>query len=403
MVVKKELLYLCHRIPYPPNKGDKIRSYNLLKHLNKKYRIYLGAFVDDPVDLSYEVNLQNYCENIFLQYINPLHRRIISLSGLIKGLPLTLPYYFHPKMQQWISYTLKNRPIKNVLIFSSPMAQYVSTNTVSTYQRVIDFIDVDSDKWAQYSLTKPWPLNWVYKREANALLNYERKIALEFDASVFVSREERDLFSNLVPEIADKCFYIQNGVDADYFSPDRKYKNPYKNNSKVLVFTGVMDYWANIDAVCWFAEKVFPGILNRVPEAEFYIVGTRPSREVKALSKKKGVIVTGSVPDVRLYLAHAAGAIAPMRISRGVQNKVLEAMSMGLPVLTTPMGAEGIKAKPGVEILVSSVVEHMKNMAVEILNGEYDSMGGTARNFILQNYEWEKNLYHFDELLVSNK
>ncbi len=403
MAVQKELLFLSHRIPYPPNKGDKIRSYNLLKHLSKKYRVHLGAFVDDPVDWSYKSNLQGYCDSLFLQNIKPLHRRLISLKGLLNGSPLTLPYYYNPKMQQWVNSIMSRRPIENIVIFSSPMAQYVSNKAGSTHRRIVDFVDVDSDKWAQYARTKSWPLSWIYQREARTLLNYERSIALEFDASVFVSSEERDLFSSLVPESSERCFFIQNGVDTDYFSPDRKYPNPYNKNSKVLVFTGVMDYWANVDAVCWFTTKVFPEILNRIPEAEFYIVGTRPSSDVQALSKHSGVTVTGSVPDVRVYLAHAAGAIAPMRIARGVQNKVLEAMSMGLPVLTTPMGAEGIKAEPGVDLLVSSDTAHLQDLAVDILAGENDSMGKAARNFILQNYEWGKNLHQFDELLLANK
>ena len=400
MAVQKELLFLAHRIPYPPNKGDKIRSYNLLKYLSKKYRIHLGAFVDDPIDLSYTEYLEEYCQTIFLQYINPLHRRIISLKGLLNGSPLTLQYYNHPKMHQWVLSVLKEKQIENVLTFCSPMAQYVPKKIGSISRRIVDFVDVDSDKWAQYANTKTWPLNWVYQREANTLQNYERIVATDFDASIFVSSEELNLFSKMAPESRDRCFYIQNGVDTEYFSPDKEYLNPYKDNSKVLVFTGVMDYWANIDAVSWFAKKVFPGILKSIPDAEFYIVGTRPSSEVQELSKKPGITVTGSVPDVRIYLKHAAGAVAPMRIARGVQNKVLEAMSMGLPVLTTTMGAEGIKTKPGIELLVSSDTAVMQTIAIGILNGEYDFMGQAARKFILKSYEWENNLHHLDDLLT---
>jgi sugar transferase (PEP-CTERM/EpsH1 system associated) len=400
MAVQKELLFLSHRIPYPPNKGDKIRSFNLLKHLSKYYRIHLGAFVDDPVDWAYKSKLEAFCDNIYLHNIKPLQRRLISLKGLLYGMPLTLPYYFHPKMQQWVNTILTKHPIEAIVIFSSPMAQYVTNQSGSAHRRIVDFVDVDSDKWAQYAGTKSWPFSWIYRREARTLLRYERSIALAFDASIFVSKEERTLFRNLAPESAERCFYIQNGVDTDYFSPDRSYPNPYKN-SKILVFTGAMDYWANIDAVCWFAKKVFPEILNRIPEAEFYIVGTRPSSEVQALSKQSGITVTGSVPDVRVYLAHATGAVAPMRIARGVQNKVLEAMSMGLPVLTTPMGVEGIKAEPGVELLVNSDIVNLQNLAIDILSGEYDSMGEAARKCILQNYEWKNNLHHLDELLAG--
>lgn len=402
MASQKELLFLAHRIPYPPNKGDKIRSFNLLKHLAQNYRVHVGAFVDDPQDWRYQADLQAMCDELCLLDLHPLRRRIASLKGLLSGQPLTLPYYAHADMQQWVNRLLVRRPIDAIVAFSSPMAQYAETHIGSARRRVVDFVDVDSDKWAQYARAKTWPMSWIYKREARTLLRYERRIASEFDASVFVSEQESALFKQLAPETAPRCLGISNGVDTDYFSPERDYPNPYEHAASVLVFTGAMDYWANVDAVRWFAEEIFPDIKARVPDAMFTIVGARPTPEVQALAKHPGVVVTGAVPDIRPYIAYAAAAVAPMRIARGIQNKVLEAMAMGKPVLATPEAAEGINARHSVELLVASEVASLQNHAVRLLRDGAQEMAQAARRCVTKHYGWQENLRRFDELLDTN-
>ncbi len=403
MAVKKELLFLVHRIPYPPNKGDKIRSFNMLKHLGKNYRVHVGAFVDDPHDWQYESALQSLCGELCLLALKPRQRRIASLKGLLTGRALTLPYYASPAMQKWVDELLARRPIEAVVIFSSPMGQFLENHSRADYRRIVDFVDVDSDKWAQFSRSKPWPWRWLYGREGRTLLAYERKLAAEFDASVFVSKEECALFQRLAPEVKERCVGICNGVDTDYFSPRRDYPNPYEKAGPVLVFTGAMDYWANVDAVRWFAEKIFPAIRTRVPDAGFYIVGARPAASVQALAGKDGITVTGAVHDIRPYLAHATGAVAPMRIARGIQNKVLEAMAMGLPVLASPEAAEGIEARPGVDLLVEAALSGFQNSAVALLLGDYQDMGRHARHCVCERYGWAQNLQHLDVLLGSQE
>lgn len=402
MATQKELLFLAHRIPYPPNKGDKIRSFNLLKHLTQSYRVHVGAFVDDPHDWRYRADLQAMCDDLCLLDLHPLRRRIASLKGLLSGQPLTLPYYTHPKMQQWVNRLLVRRPIDAIVVFSSPMAQYAETHIGSARRRVVDFVDVDSDKWAQYARAKPWPVSWIYNREAQTLLRYERQIAADFDAAVFVSEQESALFKRLAPEVAERCFGISNGVDTDYFSPAHNYPNPYPQGGPMLVFTGAMDYWANVDAVRWFAQAVFPGVRARVPDAAFYIVGARPTPDVQELAKLPGVTVTGAVQDIRPYLAHASAAVAPMRIARGIQNKVLEAMAMGRPVLATPEAAEGINAHSGVELLVAGEPASLQNHAVRLLREGAGEMAQAARRCVLRQYGWHENLRRFDSLLDGN-
>src|SRR6185437_3003522 len=348
----QELLYLVHRIPYPPDKGDKIRSYHLLKHLSEHYRIHLGAFIDEEKDWKYLDKVKNLCsgETCFAN-LNPKAARLRSLSGLFSGQPLTLPYYWDGGLQTWVDSVLETRPIRNILVFSSAMAQYV--NHTGPIRRIIDFVDIDSDKWLQYSATKTWPMSWIYRRESRLLLSYERKVAKDFDSAPFVSEIEANLFKQLAPEAATKVTYFNNGVDADYFSPQNIYPNPYPAGIEALVFIGAMDYWANVDAVEWFARSIFPAIRAQLPEIEFHIVGARPVAEVMALTVLPGVTVTGSVPDVRPYLAHASLAVAPLRIARGIQNKVLEAMAMEKIVIASPQAVEGINAARGQELLVA--------------------------------------------------
>jgi sugar transferase (PEP-CTERM/EpsH1 system associated) len=398
----QELLYLVHRIPYPPNKGDKIRSYHILKHLSHNHRIHLGTFIDDEKDWEYVEKLKEICGETCFVKLDPQASRVRSLSGLIANQPLTLPYYRDAGLQKWVNNLLDTRHINNILVFSSAMAQYVN-ESCSTHC-VIDFVDVDSDKWKQYAKTKPWPLNWLYRRESRLLLEYERKIAKAFDASAFVSETESDFFKQLAPETAAKVTYFNNGVDAEYFSPENINTNPYQSDTDTLVFTGAMDYWANIDAVEWFAHNIFTLIRTQLPSVEFYIVGSRPTARVTALSALPGITVTGSVEDIRPYIAHAALVVVPLRIARGIQNKVLEAMAMEKTVIASPQAAEGIRALHSQELFVEDKEQNFADRIIsQIKNGPNMKIGSAARARILKDYSWRRILDQVDTLLLQEK
>lgn len=398
----QELLYLVHRIPYPPNKGDKIRSYHILKYLSQNHRIHLGTFIDDEKDWEYVENLKEICSETCFVKLDPQISRVCSLSGMFTNQPLTLPYYRDAGLQKWVNNLLNKRHINNILVFSSAMAQYVN-ESCSTHC-VIDFVDVDSDKWKQYSKTKSWPLNWLYRRESRLLLEYERKIAKAFDASTFVSETESDFFKSLAPETAAKVTYFNNGVDAEYFSPEHINTNPYQSNTDTLVFTGAMDYWANIDAVEWFSHNIFTLIRAQLPSVEFYIVGSRPTARVTALSALPGITVTGSVEDIRPYIAHAALVVVPLRIARGIQNKVLEAMAMEKTVIASPQAAEGIRALHNQELFVEDKEQNFADRIItQIKNGPNIKMGSAARIRILKDYSWRKILDQVDTLLLREK
>lgn len=394
----EDLLYLVHRIPYPPNKGDKIRSYHLLKHLSRRYRIFLGTFIDDPADWQHVETVKSLCAETCIVNLHPLAGKLASLRGLASGMPLTLPYYHSARLQSWVDILLASRRIKHAFVFSSAMAQYLHGRKIA--RRVIDFVDVDSEKWRQYGNAKRWPLNQIYHREARLLLDYERRIASEFDHATFVSGAEARLFKRLAPEAAGKIRFFNNGVDADYFTPQAEYANPFPSGVRPLVFTGAMDYWANAEAVEWFAHKIFPVVRARQPSAVFYIVGARPTPAVRALGTMEGVTVTGSVPDVRPFLAHAALSVAPLRIARGIQNKVLEAMSMAKTVIASPEAAEGIHAIAGRELLVARDERGFVDLIVSHLrSGALSYVGAAARERVMRHYSWQSGMQQLDALL----
>jgi sugar transferase (PEP-CTERM/EpsH1 system associated) len=396
----RELLYLVHRIPYPPNKGDKIRSYHLLKHLSQRYHVHLGTFIDDENDRKYIEKVRSLCKETCFVSLHPKVARVRSLSGLFSGQPLTLPYYYDKHLQAWVNNVLKTRPLKNILIFSSAMAQYVSH--AGHIHRVMDFVDIDSDKWMQYAATTTWPMSWIYRRESRLLLDYERRVVKDFDSATFVSETEADLFRRLVPDAATKVTYFNNGVDADYFSPKNSYTNPYPAGTNTLIFVGAMDYWANIDAVVWFSRSIFPSIRAQLPGLEFYIVGARPTAAVMALSGLPGVTVTGSVPDVRPYLTYATLAVAPLRIARGIQNKVLEAMAMEKIVIASPQAMEGINAFPGQELVVANDAGDFIRRIITLLQDlPHPAIGRAARARVLDDYSWNKSLGQIDALLLQ--
>lgn len=398
----KDLLFLAHRIPYPPNKGDKIRSYHFLKYLSSEYAVHLGAFIDEPKDWQYTDKLDELCVETHFLGLNPLQAKIKSVQGLLMGQALSLPYYKSQAMQEWVEHTIKTYSIKKVLIFSSVMAQFISPEFQhqNEIDMIVDFVDVDSDKWRQYAAKKQGLARWIYQREAKYLFKYEQKIAEQSKISVFVSEQEAALFKALASSLSEKIGHINNGVDTDFFSPEQAFASPYRDDEQVLVFTGAMDYWANVDAVTWFATVVFPQIIKNHPKAKFYIVGSKPTKEVEALASHNNIVVTGAVDDVRPYVAHAALAVAPLRIARGIQNKVLEAMAMGKYVLATSAAMEGIPYDESLAVSVGDDEDVMVKQLDRLLRSDHGVITSNAnRNFVKVNFSWEQNVNQLAALL----
>ena len=396
------LLYLCHRIPYPPDKGDKIRSWHVLRWLAERYRVCLGAFVDDPSDFAHEPVLRELCADVCLRPLRPLPARLRSLGALVGSGPMSLRYYADGALRRWVREVAARESVAAAIAFSSPMAQYLE-GLPSLRVRIADVVDVDSEKWAAYARERRGPSAWIYRREARTLLRWEARVARSFDASLFVSEAEADLFRRLVPVPGGRVRAIANGVDCEYFRPDASLPDPYPAGVLPLVFTGAMDYWPNEDAVTWFSREVLPRIRAREPRAAFWIVGARPGPGVRRLQGIEGVTVTGAVADVRPWLQWAALAVAPLRIARGVQNKVLEAMAMARPVLATGAAVTGLESARDC-LAVADEPGALAARALVLLGApdEAAALGCRARARVETEYGWEARLSPLQPLLQSS-
>ncbi|UEM20090.1 TIGR03087 family PEP-CTERM/XrtA system glycosyltransferase [Skermanella mucosa] len=397
----KDLLFLAHRIPYPPNKGDKIRSWHLLRHLAERYRVHLGCFVDDPEDRAHEPVLRALCASCHFARLDPALAKLGSLRGLATGEALTFAYFRDAGLTEWVSATHAARAVAVQFVFSSSMAPFAEAAEDFRGRRIVDFIDLDSDKWRQYALSGRAPMRWIHGREARLLGRAEVAIAARASAGLFVSEAEADLFRRQPGVAAERVHGLGNGVDLDYFDPSRDHADPYPPGGPVLVFTGMMDYRANVDAVRWFAAEVLPAIRAKHPEARFAIVGAKPDPAVRRLAGQPGVIVTGRVPDVRPYVAHAALAVAPLRIARGIQNKVLEAMAMGRPVVATPQAHEGIDAARDAHLLVGDDAAGLAAQACRLIENpsEAAALGARGRCLLADGYTWERRLAPLDGII----
>lgn len=398
---RPHLLYLVHRIPFPPNKGDKVRSYHLLKFLSQHYRVHLGTFVDYADDWQHVPRLDEFCESVYVERIKPALAKALALRGLFTGEALSLPFYRHARMRAWVDRIVREHDIGRIVVFSSQMAQYLDENMAA--HSVVDFVDVDSAKWTRYAQDHSGPMAWLYRREGARLAAFERSVAQRVAANVLVSEAESALFQQVAPTAQARTHAIGNGVNAERFSPLYECASPYTPDVLPVVFTGAMDYWPNVDAVCAFADEVWPSILRQWPMARFYVVGMNPVDAVRALAQRAGIAVTGTVPDVRPYLRYARAVVAPLRVARGVQNKILEAMAMGRGVIASATCAVGIKAQRGEELLVADNIAEWK-AAVSLLLADAaraERVGAHARQRVLSDYSWEAHLQQFKALIEA--
>lgn len=406
------ILFLSHRIPYPPDKGDKIRSFNELKYLSGNHDLYLGTLVDQEDELEYVRPLEELCKQI---HAVPVNTKLQYLRNLVSTKPFSVSHFYHKDLQKYVDRTIQNRKIEAIICFCSSMAEYLFKNTtfrengLKGKKLIMDYVDLDSDKWAQYAKYSGFPLNVIYRTEKRRLLAYEIKINQLFEHSIFVSSREARMFGKLNPD-SKSVQVICNGVDFGYFAPKRRNEGSIglkmgskAKNAPALVFTGVMDYFANEDGVRWFCEEIFPKIRSMIPETQFYIVGNRPTNGVWRLSEIDGVTVTGYVDDIRVYYWMADVCVMPLRIARGLQNKVLEAMATGNAVVATSNASDGIICENNGDIVIADEPEKFAEEVIGLIRNENRriEIGGRAVENIRTNYSWEANLKAFDEILMS--
>jgi sugar transferase (PEP-CTERM/EpsH1 system associated) len=396
----EELLFLAHRIPYPPDKGDKIRSWNFLKCLAQRYRVHLGCFIDDRRDWEFTDFLRGVCQDCFFAPLKPRTARLRSLRGLFDGRPLTLPYYFDAALNRWVRRILARPRLSRILVYCSAMAQYVPLDIRQSHHCVTDVVDVDSEKWFDYARKMSAPKAWICRREGARLRRVEREIAATFKATLVATPAEQRLYQSFAPESAGRIVCIHNGVDSEYFSPDLRYDRPAQMEGTPLVFVGAMDYWPNVDAVIYFSQSILPLVRTRIPNARFIIVGSNPKSEVKKLDNGMDIFVTGRVSDTRPFAAYAKAIVAPLRIARGVQNKVLEGMSMGKPVVASPEAVVGIVGQADTEFLVADNPDGFVDAICKAVSSEIGgTIGSKARQRILTDYEWSASVAKLEAAL----
>lgn len=399
----KKLLFLAHRIPYPPNKGDKIRSYNILKHLAARFEVHLGAFVDDAADYQHVGVLEALCKRVHTVPLHGRRQRALSLTGLLTGEPLSVRYFHSRRMQRWVDDSLAASPPDAVFVFSSTMAQYVMPRPQHIPLMICDMVDVDSAKWTQYAAEAHGPKRFIFAREGRELAAFERTVVQQFNATTFVSDEERDVYLAGDPRASARVDAFRNGVDLAYFDPAITHTSPYPAEVIPVVFTGAMDYRANVDAVTWYAQHVHERVVSKLPQVRFYIVGSNPTTDVERLARLAGIEVTGRVEDIRPYIAHAACVVAPLRVARGLQNKVLEAMALDRPLVVTPAAIEGIPHEPCAHLEVCDTADDFAAAVVATLERteSADPAAPRSRDIIERDFSWQANLAVLDRLLPN--
>lgn len=328
------------------------------------------------------------------------------VSGLLKGKALSVSNFYSQRLQHRLDETLLDGQFDALVCTASSMAEYVFKSQApclikhKSLRLYMDFMDLDSDKWRQYAQRASFPMTYVYRREHKLIAEFEQEIARRFNACFFITDAETQLFKLNEPT-ANNIFAVENGIDTLTFQPaePRPELTP-----PVLLFTGVMDYAPNIDAVLWFIDNVWQDILTRWPDAQFIIAGMNPTDKIQALAKTQGITVTGFVQDIMPYFATATIFVAPFRIARGVQNKVLQAFACGIPVVSTPMGAEGIRCQQAESILLAQTpqefIKHITSLCTD--KALYGQISAKALSIILEQYAWESILQPFEQVIAGN-
>ncbi len=388
-----DILFLAHRIPYPPDRGDKIRSFNILKFLADRGTVHLATFVDDARDMSRKADLAPLVGDLVAQW-RGISKPVAALRALASGRAASLAAFDSPAMHAAVAATLRQRPIETIYVFSSQMAQYVPPGCGARI--IMDFCDMDSAKFTAYAEQARAPMRWMLRREGRLLRAHETTVAARADASLFVSDAEAALFTAATG--TPRVHVVENGIDTALFDPMAAFSR-VATNGPLIAFTGQMDYPPNVDAVSWFASDVLPQVRALHPEAEFAIVGRNPGAAVRALAGLPGVVVTGEVADVRGWLAAADIVAAPLRVARGIQNKVLEAMAMARPVVASAVAAEGIDHAGTLHVAQD---DGAMASAINALLAEPErarALGQAARAQVIRRYGWNARLAPLEALM----
>ncbi len=381
-------------MPFPPNKGEKIRTFNQLEFLRKRgFNITVFCLLHEPADADHAVEYEK-TTGIRVVTANVGFSKLRMAAGLFKLRSLSVSNFYCGALQTKLDEYIAEAQVDTIYATSSAMAEYVfrgswnSNSSKASPQKVIDFMDLDSDKWSQYVEVNEFPMSWVYRYESKRLFEYEKTIQNIFDQCIFISSNEVDLFQQKLPRPAHNLNVVGNGVDLSQFSarPDKTFQEPL-----TLLFSGVMDYFPNENAMCWFVENVWPKLKLLHPDARLVIAGMNPSAQILEMARDQSITVTGYVDDMLACYHQANIFIGPFQIARGVQNKILQAFACGLPVVTTAVGAEGIDCRDGEHLLVAESPEQFVERIDQLTKDTslYEGVCKAALDLVHQAYTWD--------------
>lgn len=401
----EKLLYLVHRVPYPPNRGDRIRSYHLLKFLAEQYEVHLATLADEPVPAETVTALDQLCSQIAIAPVGGISRWSSAAWSLAAGGTATEGLFRSPELARTINHWAREHRYSAAVVFCSSMLQYLESPLLADVPAIVDLVDVDSQKWFDYAAHARGPKRWLYTLEGRRLGAVERRCVERAAAVTLVSEAEAELFRRACPN--DRTLAVPNGVDLDYFRPHNNGPRPWQPLAAAdrtnLVFIGALDYHANIDGLAWFAAEVWPLVRRELPQLTLGLVGRNPAPAIRKLAHLPGIRVFADVPDVRPYLAAADIAIAPLRIARGIQNKVLESMAMALPVVCSPAALEGIAATPEQDLLVATAPADWSTAIRRLVHNPAlrHQLAAAGRRHVEQHYAWPAALQPLASLLAD--
>ena len=396
------ILFLAHRIPFPPNRGDKIRAHHLLKALAKLAPVHVGCFSESAEDRAGEGELAGAAASYALiERTKPLP--LAGIQALTSGKPVSLTAFHHADMAAWVERTISTHQIETVFVFSGQMGQYVPASF--TGRVIIDLCDVDSAKFDAYGESGTAPRKWIDAREGRLLKAVEQALVERSDVTTLITDAEAALLkSRLSAHNAGDIRAIGNGIDAQFFDPSSVEPHPdLSGEGPHFVFTGQMDYQPNIAACLRMMDHILPAVRDELPQAIFHVVGRAPTAQLRARDGKGGVRVWGGVPDVRPFLRSATAVVAPLTIARGVQNKVLEAMAMECAVVLSEEAATGIDAANGEHFSIGTSDAALAAQLVHLAQNsdKTGAMGASARAYVLAHQSWEAMLAPLATIIQS--
>jgi len=384
------ILMLAHRIPYPPHTGDKLRAYRIARHLGARHELTLGFVIDDAGDRAGLDALRESVPDLEWGGLWKPAALARGAAALACGRSLSIGYFHSRRLAQRVRHRLRGGGYDAIYVSSSPMAEYVRGAGLPV---IMDFVDVDSDKWTQYAGAQRAPRSWAYRLEGRRLRAFEAEAVRWGYRCILATAAEEALLRSFAPWA--RTAVIPNGVDLDGYAPPA--------DGPTVIFTGAMDYLPNVDAVEHFCGDIFPAVRRAAPDARFLIVGLNPSPGVRRLGELPGVTVTGAVPDVRPYYRQSAVCVAPLRIARGIQNKVLQSMAMGVPVVATSGAARGLEARPHEHMLVEDDPVRFAAAVVGLLS-DADArrrLAARARGFVERQHAWPALLERVEALVID--